>query len=76
MALRRMKRNDLTMHGFRSTFRDWAGENTNHPREICEQALSHSIGNAVENAYRRGDLFNKRKNLMTDWANYVYSKTN
>lgn len=74
MGLRRMERTDLTMHGFRSTFRDWAGECTPHPRDVCEQALAHSLGNAVEAAYRRGDLFEKRRALMTDWAAYCTSK--
>ncbi|GAA5442609.1 prophage integrase IntA [Microbulbifer sp. NBRC 101763] len=71
MALRRMDRNDLTVHGFRSTFRDWAGESTPHPRDVCEQALAHSLGDSVEAAYRRGDLFEKRKSLMADWAAYA-----
>lgn len=74
MGLRRMERGDLTMHGFRSTFRDWAGECTPHPRDVCEQALAHSLGNAVEAAYRRGDLFEKRRALMADWAVYCTSK--
>ncbi|MEW5251658.1 tyrosine-type recombinase/integrase [Microbulbifer sp. 2201CG32-9] len=71
MALRRMERNELTVHGFRSTFRDWAGEATPHPRDVCEQALAHSLGDSVEAAYRRGDLFEKRKSLMSDWATYA-----
>ncbi|MBL4611486.1 MAG: integrase arm-type DNA-binding domain-containing protein [Pseudomonas sp.] len=71
MGLRHIKRTDLTMHGFRSTFRDWAGECTPHPRDVCEQALAHSLGNAVEAAYRRGDLFEKRRALMDDWAHYI-----
>lgn len=74
MGLRRMNRADLTMHGFRSTFRDWAGECTPHPRDVCEQALAHSLGNAVEAAYRRGDLFEKRRALMADWTVYCTSK--
>jgi len=57
-------------HGFRSTFRDWAAENTNYPREVAEQALAHTISNAVEAAYRRGDLFKKRIKLMEAWATY------
>lgn len=73
MGLRQMKRDDLTMHGFRSVFRDWAGECTPHPRDVCEQALAHSLGNAVEAAYRRGDLFDKRRALMDDWAAYCTS---
>jgi integrase len=71
MVLRRMKRNDLTTHGFRSTFRDWASEVTHYPREVCEHALSHTVENAVEAAYRRGDLFEKRRCLMDDWAKYA-----
>ncbi|MFO8084740.1 MAG: integrase arm-type DNA-binding domain-containing protein [Desulfobacterales bacterium] len=55
-------------HGFRSTFRDWAAENTNFPREVCEMALAHSIESKVEQAYRRGDLFQKRRKLMEAWA--------
>lgn len=74
MALRRMNRDDITIHGFRSTFRDWAGEDTAHPRDVCEQALAHTIGNAVEAAYRRGDMFEKRRLLMADWASYALSK--
>jgi integrase len=57
-------------HGFRSTFRDWAAECTNYPREVAEMALAHSIGNKVEAAYRRGDLFEKRKLMMADWATF------
>lgn len=71
MALRRMKRNDLTTHGFRSTFRDWASEVTHYPREVCEQALAHTVESAVEAAYRRGDLFRKRQMLMDHWSRYV-----
>lgn len=71
MALRRMGRDDITTHGFRSTFRDWASEVTHHPREVCEQALAHVVENAVEAAYRRGDLFEKRQRLMGDWAAYA-----
>lgn len=74
MALRRINRNDLTMHGFRSTFRDWAGENTPYPWEVCEMALAHVIKDKTEAAYRRGDLFEKRRALMTDWAAYATSK--
>ena len=65
-----MKRDDLTTHGFRSTFRDWAAERTSYPREVVEMALAHAIGNKVEAAYRRGDLFEKRRQLMIDWANF------
>src|SRR5262249_12999101 len=65
-----MDRTDITAHGFRSTFRDWAAERTNYPNHVVEQALAHTIGNAVEAAYRRGDLFEKRRHLMDDWAAY------
>ena len=68
--LRRMGRGDLTVHGFRSTFRDWAAECTAYPGEVCEMALAHAISDKVEAAYRRGDLFEKRRMLMLDWAKY------
>ena len=71
MGLRRMGRGDLTMHGFRSTFRDWAAEQTNYPREVCEMALAHSTAGNVEAAYWRGDILEKRRALMTDWALYA-----
>jgi len=61
---------DAVPHGFRSTFRDWCAENTNFPREVAEMALAHAIGNQVEAAYRRGDLFEKRRKLMNAWAGY------
>ena len=69
-VLRRMKRDEITVHGFRSTFRDWAAECTNYPHEVCEMALAHAVSNEVEAAYRRGDLFEKRRRLMVDWAKY------
>ena len=72
--LERMKRHDLTAHGFRSTFRDWASECTNFPSEVVEMALAHTIDNKVEAAYRRGDLFNKRVTLMNDWARYCLGR--
>jgi len=65
--LRRMKV-DAVPHGFRSSFRDWCAERTNYPREVAEMALAHAIGDKVEAAYRRGDLFDKRRRLMKDWA--------
>lgn len=68
--LKRMERSDLTAHGFRSTFRDWAAERTNYPREVAEMALAHTVANKVEAAYRRGDLFDKRQQLMDAWAEY------
>jgi integrase len=75
MLLRRMKRTDLTAHGFRSTFSDWAAERTAFPREVVEMALTHAIGNKVEAAYRRGDLFEKRRKLMKVWAEFCQAPT-
>ena len=69
-VLRRMGRGDLTAHGFRSTFRDWAAEQTGYPSEVVEMALAHVITNKVEAAYRRGDLIEKRRRLMGDWAQF------
>ena len=69
-VLKRMGRHDLTAHGFRSTFRDWAAESTGYPREVAEQALAHTLSDKVEAAYRRGDLFTKRARLMDDWTAY------
>lgn len=70
VALVRRTGVDAVPHGFRSTFRDWASEKTTYPREVAEMALAHTIGNAVEAAYRRGDLFAKRREMMDDWARY------
>jgi integrase len=69
-VLRRMKV-DATVHGFRSTFRDWISESTTHGTEVAEMALSHAVGDKVEAAYRRGDLFEKRIALMADWASFL-----
>jgi len=74
-VLHRMKINDVTVHGFRSTFRDWAAECTHFPNEVCEAALAHVIGNKAEAAYRRGDLFEKRQKLMDAWATYCTTPT-
>jgi integrase len=60
----------ITVHGFRSTFRDWAAEQTNYPREVAEMALAHAVGDAVERAYARTDLFERRRKLMESWATY------
>jgi integrase len=68
--LKRLGRGDLTAHGFRSTFRDWAAETTNFPREVAEMALAHTVSDAVEAAYRRGDLFRKRQQMMHAWSDY------
>lgn len=68
--LQRMGRADLTVHGFRSTFRDWAAEHTNFPAEVAEMALAHAVGDKVKAAYRRGDLFGKRRQLLEAWARF------
>jgi integrase len=68
MLLRRMGRDEITVHGFRSTFRDWASEQTSFPHETCEHALAHRISDKAEAAYRRGDQFEKRRKLMEAWA--------
>ena len=70
MLLRRMGHIDLTTHGFRSSFRDWAAERTNFPAEVAEMALAHTVSDTVEAAYRRGDLFQKRRQLMDAWASF------
>jgi integrase len=70
MVLRRLKREDVTPHGMRSAFRDWAAECTNFSSEVCEMALAHVVENATEAAYRRGDLFDKRRKLMEEWAEF------
>ncbi|VAY87388.1 Integrase [mine drainage metagenome] len=63
----------IVPHGFRSSFRDWCAEQTNYPKEVAEMALAHSIGSAVEASYRRGDLFEKRRRMMADWAKFCQS---
>jgi integrase len=70
MLLRRLGRNDLTAHGFRATFKTWASERTSVQNEIVEASLAHVIGGKVEQAYRRGDLFEKRRRLMQQWATF------
>lgn len=70
MTMRRMGMSDYVPHGFRSTFRDWAAECTAHANEVAEAALAHAVGDKTEAAYRRGDLFEKRRKLMQDWADY------
>jgi integrase len=69
-VLKRMDRGELTAHGFRSSFRDWAAERTHFPREVAEMALAHTVGDKVEAAYRRGDLFQKRRQIMEAWARF------
>jgi integrase len=75
-VLRRMGRGELTAHGFRSAFRDWTAETTAYPAELAEMALAHAVSNKVEAAYRRGDLFEKRRRLMDDWATYCSTISN
>ncbi len=70
-VLKRMNRSDITVHGFRSTFRDWVAEKTDYPRDLAEMALAHTIESKVEAAYRRGDMFEKRRRLMEDWAQWA-----
>lgn len=74
MCLRKLNHGDLTVHGFRSTFRDWAAEETHYANIVAEQALAHIVGNAVEAAYRRGDLLDKRRAMMADWAAYCTTR--
>lgn len=71
MLLRREQFDDFTVHGFRSSFRDWCGEETEYPRELAEMSLAHAVGDEVERAYRRGDALLKRRALMDDWGRYV-----
>jgi hypothetical protein len=73
-TLRRMERNDITVHGFRSCFMDWAHDRTAFPKVTIDMALAHAVGDKVEAAYRRGDLFEKRKRLMSEWARYCVMK--
>lgn len=75
MLMRRLKADQYTVHGFRSAFRDWAGDETEFSRELAEQALAHQIGNEVERAYRRGDALEKRRPLMEGWAAYCAGET-
>ena len=68
--LRRMGRDDITVHGFRSSFRDWVAEETNHPSDVAEMALAHTVENKVIGAYKRGNLLDKRRRLAEDWENF------
>ena len=74
MTLRRMGRADITTHGFRSSFRDWAAEQTNFPRAVCEAALAHTIRDKTEAAYHRSDLFERRRELLELWATFALRK--
>jgi len=71
--LRGVRGDGLTVHGFRSTFRDWAGDRTHYPREVIEHALAHRIKDKAEASYRRGDALEKRRRLMNEWAKYCSS---
>ena len=73
MLLRRMGYGHVTTHGFRSTFRDWAGDETTFPRELIEQALAHTIQNKAERAYRRGTALERRRELMREWEIFLGS---
>jgi integrase len=68
--LDRIGHGDVTVHGMRSAFRDWVGECTSYPRELAEKALAHTVGNETEQAYQRGDLLERRREIMDAWANY------
>lgn len=74
MTVRRMQRTELTPHGFRSSFRDWAAERTNVPRAVCEAALAHTLRDKTEAAYHRTDLFDRRRDLMASWSRFATSK--
>jgi len=74
MLLRRLERDDITVHGFRSSFRDWAAEKTNVPRAVCEAALAHAVQDKTEAAYFRSDLFEQRRSLMDTWAKFATAK--
>jgi integrase len=74
MLLRRMQNEDSTVHGLRSTFRDWASEVANAPREVAEMCLSHRVGSDVERAYARSDLLEKRRELMERWSIFAAQK--
>jgi integrase len=75
-VLRQLGRADVTVHGFRSSFRDWAAEATGHDNFVCELALAHAVGSKVEASYRRGALLEKRRALMDDWASFCASGDN
>ncbi len=73
--LKRMKIENAIVHGFRSSFRDWAGDCTSYTREVAEAALAHSVGDIVERSYRRSDALEKRRGLMQLWADYCEDKS-
>ena len=71
-TMRRLTKGAFTPHGFRSAFRDWAGDKTNFQREVAEAALAHAVGDETEQAYRRGDALEKRRELMDRWASFCF----
>ncbi len=73
-VLKRLDRTGITLHGFRSTFRDWCAESTNYPAHVAEMVLAHTLRDKTAAAYRRGDLLEKRARLMTDWARYCSNR--
>ena len=73
LVLRRMNLTGVTVHGFRSTFRDWVGDYTTFPREVAEAALAHAVGDKSERAYRRRSAIAKRRELMNEWERYCES---
>ena len=73
-VLKRMDRGEPTVHGFRSTFRDWIAEKTNYPQRVAETALAHKLKDGAEAAYQRGDLLQKRNQMMQAWADYCFSQ--
>ena len=73
-AVMRRMQTDAVPHGLRASFRNWTAEETSYPNEVAEMALAHKVGNAVEAAYRRGDLFEKRRSMMQDWSNFLSTK--
>jgi integrase len=74
LATLEQMRDGVTVHGFRSSFRTWSAERTNYPREICEVALAHTVGDETERAYQRGDLLDKRRRLMDQWSAFCRSR--
>jgi len=74
-VLKRQGCTGITVHGFRSTFRDWCAESTNYPADVAEMSLAHTVRDKTEAAYRRGDLFEKRARLMAEWARYCSKPT-
>ena len=74
-VLKRLNQTGITVHGFRSTFRDWCAESTNYPADVAEMALARALRDKTEAAYRRGDLFEKRARLMADWARFCSKPT-